>query len=342
MITIDGSLGEGGGQVLRTALSLAMITGEPLTITKIRAGRRKPGLMRQHLTAVRAAAEVCGADIAGDETGSTELEFRPGAVKHGVYRFAVGTAGSATLVLQTVLPALMAREGQSNLTLEGGTHNPLAPPYDFLERAFLPLLEKMGVKTASRLYRHGFYPAGGGRFTLDVTGGKLNPVTIARRGERPEITARCLYFGLSKTIPEREAAVLGSRLPGLAGPVEVRQVDSAGPGNAVVVDVADPSDGGVREVFTAFAERGVSAERVAENAAREAMEYAAAKAAVARHLADQLLLPMALAGGGEFTTLTPSRHTLTNIEVIKHFLPVAFEVRESGDKLFTVSCRAGA
>ena len=162
-MTVDGSKGEGGGQVLRTALALSLVSGQPFRIDRIRAGRAKPGLMRQHLTAVRAAAAIGQARVSGDHIGSTELAFTPSRVAGGDYTFAVGSAGSATLVLQTVLlPLLLARES-SRLTLEGGTHNPWAPPFDFLTRAFLPLVNRMGGRARASLIRPGFYPAGGGR-----------------------------------------------------------------------------------------------------------------------------------------------------------------------------------
>jgi RNA 3'-terminal phosphate cyclase (ATP) len=186
MITIDGSTGEGGGQVLRTSLGLSLVTGRPFRIENIRAGRQKPGLMRQHLTAVRAAAQISNATLSGDEIGSRELHFEPGAVKHGSYEFAVGTAGSATLVLQTVLPGLIVAQGPSQLTLKGGTHNPWSPPFDFLAKVFLPLLARMGANVTVKLVRPGFYPAGGGEFTVDIqpaTDGRLRPLELMERGE---------------------------------------------------------------------------------------------------------------------------------------------------------------
>ncbi len=340
MITIDGSLGEGGGQVLRTALSLAAITGETAAITNIRAKRRKPGLMRQHLTAVLAAGEICGAELSGAEIGSTELVFKPGRPRHGERSFSIGTAGSATLVLQTVLPPLLGIEGTSILTLEGGTHNPLAPPYDFLERAFLPLLAEMGARATPRLHRHGFYPAGGGRMTVEATGGALRPLCLTRRRSDPALKALCLYSSLPSSVAKREAETLAARFPQLAGKVEIRRVESPGPGNAVVVDAAieRAGEGGMVEVFTGFGEKGVSAEAVAAKLVDEVGEYLASEAAVGKRLADQLLLPMALAGGGEFTTLEPSLHTRTNIEVIQAFLPVRFSVRRIRDDLYAVSC----
>ena len=158
MITIDGLMGEGGGQVLRTSLGLSLVTGKPFRIEKIRAGGEKPGLMRQHLTAVRAAAQIGDAKVSGDEIGSRTLVFEPCPVRPGEYEFAVGTAGSATLVLQTVLPALIVASGPSRLTLKGGTHNPWSPPFDFLKKAFLPLLAKMGAAVTVELVRPGSTP----------------------------------------------------------------------------------------------------------------------------------------------------------------------------------------
>src|SRR5262245_57066518 len=172
ILTIDGSHGEGGGQILRSSLALSMVTGTPFRIENIRAKRKKPGLMRQHLTAVNAARQVSSAGVDGAAIGSTELVFHPGTVRPGDYQFAVGTAGSTTLVLQTVLPALLCAGGSSRLSFEGGTHNPFAPPFDFLERAFLPLMNRMGPKVAATLERPGFYPAGGGRFTVTIEASK--------------------------------------------------------------------------------------------------------------------------------------------------------------------------
>jgi RNA 3'-terminal phosphate cyclase (ATP) len=169
MITIDGSEGEGGGQILRTALSLSVATGKPFTIRSIRVRRTKPGLMRQHLTAVKAAAEISGARVEGAEVGATSLVFSPGPVKAGDYVFRIGSAGSTTLVLQTVLPPLAIAGAPSRIVIEGGTHNMGAPPFEFLDRAFLPLIRRMGFDVTARLTRHGFYPAGGGMIEVGIS-----------------------------------------------------------------------------------------------------------------------------------------------------------------------------
>ncbi|MFO7496188.1 MAG: RNA 3'-terminal phosphate cyclase, partial [Desulfobacterales bacterium] len=169
MVQIDGAQGEGGGQVLRTALALSLVTGQAFEIRRIRAGRERPGLMRQHLAAVRAAAAVGSGRVEGVSIGSARVTFVPGDVKPCSYRFTVGSAGSATLVLQTVLPALALAGGPSTVVLEGGTHNPFAPPFDFLQKAFLPLVGRMGPQVTVALQRPGFFPAGGGRFTARIT-----------------------------------------------------------------------------------------------------------------------------------------------------------------------------
>src|SRR5688572_15942956 len=183
MLTIDGSFGEGGGQILRSALALSMVTGRPFRIENIRANRDNPGLARQHLTAVQSAAALCGASVEGAELRSTALSFTPGPVKPGDYTFSVGSAGSTTLVLQTVLPALLAGREPSTLTLEGGTHNPFAPPLDFLEKSFLPVVSRMGPKIDIALEQPGFAPRGGGRFIVTVEpAGKLSRVDLPSRG----------------------------------------------------------------------------------------------------------------------------------------------------------------
>src|ERR1051325_4105851 len=208
MITIDGSFGEGGGQILRTSLALALVTGKPFRIERIRAGRKNPGLLRQHLTAVNAAAQIGRAEVAGASIGSRELTFAPQAVTAGSYHFAVGTAGSATLVLETVLPALLIADGPSALVLEGGTHNPYAPPFDFLDKTFLPLVCMMGPRVAARLERHGFYPAGGGKFIVDIEpAARLGRIELDERGDITGRRARALIANLPRQIAERELSV---------------------------------------------------------------------------------------------------------------------------------------
>ena len=336
MITIDGSLGEGGGQILRTSLALSLVTGQPFRIEKIRAGRKNPGLLRQHLTAVKAASEIGQADVKGDTIGSTQLTFTPGAIKPGEYAFAVGTAGSATLVLQTVLPALLVGDGETTtLTLEGGTHNPFAPPFDFLVKAFLPLINRMGAGVTATIERYGFYPAGGGRFVVSLNPAlQLHPLELIERGAFTGKAARAIVAHLPFDIAERELSLIGRKLdlPGEALHGETIKT-SPGPGNAVTVELTSQH---LTEVFTGFGERGVSAEAVANSVVKTAREYIAADVVVGEYLADQLLLPFALAGGGSFTTLPLSKHSTTNINVIQKFLDVNFDVTKLSNRAVRV------
>jgi RNA 3'-terminal phosphate cyclase (ATP) len=323
---IDGSRGEGGGQVLRTSLALSMITGTPVRIDNIRARRAKPGLMRQHLTALQAAARLSNADVEGDVVGSKEITFKPSAVTPGDHHFAIGTAGSTTLILQTVLPALILASGPSHLTLEGGTHNPMAPPFEFLDRAFLPLLRRMGPSVEVTLERAGFYPAGGGRLSVTVTpAAKLQGFDLLERGEIRNRRGTVLLANLAGHIGEREIQTLGHLTNWDPASFAFRRVDSAGPGNAVLLELESEA---VTEVFTAIGEIGVSAEAVAERVVKEMRAYLVADVPVGEHLADQLLLPLALAGSGSYRTLPLSLHAKTQIELIPEFLDVRIEVVE--------------
>ncbi len=329
MLILDGSLGEGGGQILRTSLALSMATRTPVRIEKIRARRRKPGLMRQHLTAVKAAAAVSSARVEGAVPGSDCVTFEPSEVEAGDYHFDVGTAGSATLVLQTVLPALLTAQGPSTLVLEGGTHNPFAPPFPFLDRAYLPLINCMGPEVRADLEQHGFFPAGGGRFRVEIRPCRhLTGLRVLERGEIRARRARALVARLNESIGRREIRRIEARLSWDRSCLEVEKVHSDGPGNVLLLEVQSEH---VTEVFTGFGKRGVPAERVADGAVNEVRRYLASGVPVGIHLADQLLLPLALAGGGSFRTLEPTQHTHTNIEVLKKFLDVDIRLTGGGD-----------
>lgn len=328
MLIIDGAQGEGGGQILRTALALSMCLAKPFKIIHIRATRKRPGLRPQHLMAVRAAAEISHADVTGVERDSPQLTFRPQGIYPGRYDFFIGTAGSTTLVLQTVLPALMLAGAPSSLVLEGGTHNPLAPPFDFLSRAFLPLLNRMGPQITATLERPGFYPAGGGRFRVEIQPARrLQALRLLERGEIRQQRAEILLAHLPEHIAQRERRVIQDGLHLAEDCVTIHLDTSApGPGNAVSVIVESEH---VTEVFSAIGERGTPAETVAGRVVEAVQAYLRANIAVGPYLADQLLLPMALCGAGAFLTLKPSRHTLTNIAVIKQFMPVDFILHET-------------
>jgi RNA 3'-terminal phosphate cyclase (ATP) len=336
MLTIDGSEGEGGGQILRTALALSMVTCTPFRIVKIRAGRTKPGLLRQHLTAVQAAAKISGAKLEGAGLGSQDLIFWPEKVRSGDYHFAIGTAGSTTLVLQSVLPALMLATGTSRITLEGGTHNPHAPPVDFLQHAFLPIVARMGPQIHLDLERYGFYPAGGGRFSVVIEPAqKLTPLSLLERGEITFRLCEATVAGLSNDIAHRELKTVAT---GLNWPEEVFSVRRAsanpGAGNILTIQIGSQY---VREVFTGFGERGIRAEAVGAHALEQAQQYLAANVPVGPFLADQLLIPFALAGTGCFATTALTRHAQTNINIIRCFLRTKIESTRSNPEKYQVT-----
>jgi len=321
MILIDGSHGEGGGQIVRSSIALSMVTGVPVRISNVRASRRKPGLLRQHLTAVQAAQQISGANVCGANLGSREVEFSPGAITPGDYEFAVGTAGSTTLVLQAVLPALLTAAGPSRLTLEGGTHNPMAPPFDFLALAYLPLVSKMGPKLTARLERYGFYPAGGGKFVIDIQPtDRLRSFELLERGEIRTRRARAAVANLPTHIAHREAKQLRRKLSWGVDDVEILEVEnSQGPGNVITIEIEAAN---VTEVFTGFGEVGRPAEAVAAAAVRQYRRYLKTTAAAGEYLTDQLLLPLAIAGAGSFSSVGLSRHSTTHIDLIRQFLDV--------------------
>lgn len=326
MLTIDGSFGEGGGQILRSSLALAMVTGRPFRIEKIRAGRDRPGLMRQHLTAVTAAARISQAEVTGADIGSTALEFRPGRVAPGVYDFAIGTAGSTTLVLQTVLPALLTAGGPSRLTFEGGTHNPFAPPFDFLDRAFLPLVNRMGPQVTATLRRPGFYPAGGGAFDVAIEPAPaLAGFELLERGEITCRRARILHAHLADHVARRECDLLKAQTGWDETCFVIEPAaGSRGPGNVVLIEIDAEH---VTEVFTGFGEVKRSAEAVATHALQRYQRWLKAGVPVGVYLADQILLLMALAGRGRYVTQPLSRHATTHVELIRRFAEI--DVRAS-------------
>jgi RNA 3'-terminal phosphate cyclase (ATP) len=328
MLTIDGAMGEGGGQILRSSLALSIITGTPITIENIRAKRDKPGLRRQHLTAVLAAAEICDAKVDGAKVSSSKLTFAPGKLKPGDYHFDIGSAGSTTLVVQTVLPPLMLASAPSRLLLKGGTHNIHAPPFDYLERAFVPPVNRMGPRIHVQLERYGFFPAGGGRFSVQIEPvAAMTPLVLVERGATLRREARALVAGLPLTIAERELAVVKNRLDWNDEELIARDLGHGfGPGNIVLLEIESEH---VTEVFTAFGQRGVPAEAVGAAAVDEAIAYEEAGVPVGPHLADQLILPLALAGGGSFVTMPLTLHTTTNIEVVQMFLPAKICVTET-------------
>ncbi|WP_200919845.1 RNA 3'-terminal phosphate cyclase [Duganella sp. Leaf126] len=325
LIELDGAAGEGGGQILRTALSLSMITGQPFRIVDIRAGRSRPGLLRQHLVAVQAAARICGASVEDVAVGARTLTFVPGAIRGGNHAFAIGSAGSATLVLQTVLPALLFAGEASQVTVTGGTHNAMAPPSHFLARAYGRVLAAMGAEVEFALRCFGFYPAGGGELVATVQPcAGLRPLALTERGARLRGYAESFVAGVPASVAARELACIGKGMGWREAQLCCHRLPAeVGPGNVLLITLEHEH---VTEVFAGFGEKIVRAETVAYRTLDCVRRYLASGAAVSEYLADQIMLLMALAGAGSFTTDVMSSHARTNAEVIARFLPVRFEI----------------
>ncbi|MDH4743922.1 RNA 3'-terminal phosphate cyclase [Sphingomonas sp. CBMAI 2297] len=318
MIIIDGSEGEGGGQIVRNSCALSLVTGQPFRIINTRGKREKPGLMRQHVTAIEAACAIGGATCEGVAVGASDFSFTPGRVAPGEYHFAVGTAGSTGLVLQTVLMPLLLAGGPSRLVLEGGTHNMLAPPFDFVAKAFAPVVRRMGAGIEMRLVRHGFYPRGGGRIEVDLIPRALAPIHCLDRGALLSVTGTALFAALPHGIAERELATARKLLPDWPErSFAVRELpDAQGPGNALLLEAVFEH---ATEIVTGFGRLGVSAEALAKTAAHRMAGFLESRAFAGPYLADQLLLPFAIAEGGSFTTVKPSQHARTAADVIARF-----------------------
>lgn len=316
MIILDGSLGEGGGQILRTALALSIVTGQPFVLDGVRAGRARPGLLRQHLTGLQAAAAISGATVEGATLGSLRVAFRPGPAVAGDYRFDIGSAGSAGLVLQTILPPLLQLKQASTVTVLGGTHNGAAPSFHFLDRCFAP---HVGLRL--HLERWGFYPAGGGQLRAEILPGQ-DPIDWLERGPIRRVQAHVALsqqpVGLGREALGRLALALGLEAPDLHLHIVP---EPRGPGFAVWVE-AQCEVG--TALFTAFGERRPSA-AAADVAVSDFLAWREQGAPVDAHLADQLLIPLALFGGA-FRTGPHSQHTVTNLQVIDRFLPGRLEV----------------
>lgn len=338
MLHLDGSYGEGGGQILRTALSLAAVTGVPVRIERIRAGRPKPGLRPQHLTAVQALARVCQAEVTGANLGSQALTFKPGVPKAGHYLFDVaqrtGSAGSVSLIAQALLPPLlMAAGAPTTVILKGGTHVPWSPPVHYLSHVFLPALALMGAKVDLALERWGWYPKGGGEVHLKIAPAR-GLTGIEWRTPAAPIAFQALSAAskLPEHVARRQAARLTARLKDKV-PVEIIPASGLDPGSFVFL-------WGPRAGFGALGARGKPAEQVADEVAEAYLTFLKSGAALDRHLADQILLYLALARGpSTFTTATVTSHLITNIWVIEQFLGPKFEVRGNLGELGEILCQ---
>ena len=314
IIVIDGAQGEGGGQILRTSLSIAMVTGRAVQVDNIRAGRSKPGLLRQHLACIRAAQAISQAEVIGAELGSRAVTFIPGPVRSGQYNFVVGSAGSTTLILQTVLMPLLLADGVSELKFEGGTHNGMAPSVDFIQHSFLPVLARMGVQVDIDLERFGFYPVGGGRWRARIHSLRnAQPLNLLAAGKLLDKTAVATSANINSLVNVRELQQVKKYSDWGTSTLESRSVSAIGPGNILSLRVRFET---ICAMFESVGVRGVSAERVADQALNMLTRYLRAAVPVDEFLADQLLVPLLLAKGGRFRTVAPSEHFQTNLAVI--------------------------
>jgi RNA 3'-phosphate cyclase len=337
MLHVDGSYGEGGGQILRTALSLAALTGVSVRIERIRARRSKPGLRPQHLTAVQAVARVSQAEVTGVNLGSQDLTFRPRTPQGGHYLFDVaektGSAGAVTLVAQALLPPLIKSGARVAVILKGGTHVPWSPPAHYLSHVFLPALAAMGAKVEMTLERWGWYPRGGGEIRLTIRGAR--PLSgVQWRTPAPSSAFRGLSAAakLPEHVARRQAARLAARLEETL-PVEIIPAGGQDPGSLVFL-------WGPQAGFASLGARGKPAEQVADDAVEAYLAFRASGAVLDRHLADQILIYLALARGpSRFTTESVTSHLLTNVWVIEQFLGPTFEIKGALGERGEISCR---
>jgi RNA 3'-terminal phosphate cyclase (ATP) len=340
-VAIDGSHGEGGGQILRTSVSLAALTGRPAVITNIRAGRAKPGLAAQHLASVRAAAELCGASLSGDAVGSQYLEIHPKRpVAAADYRFTIGTAGATGLVGQTVAVPL-ALAGGGRVTIYGGTHVPMAPTACYLEEVYAPALADLGLDLAVQNPKAGFFPKGGGELILQLAAGRPRPLDWTERGKLKRLVAVALTSGLEPHVAERGLKTLRQRLQGAGRPVTLENRSRPGEQAGAAVLVAGSCQRG-HFGFLALGQKGKPIEQVAQDATDAFWGWFRGEAVTEEHLADQLVLPLALAEGeSRWTTQRASLHLTTVLWVAQQFLPIRYDIQARADGGALVSLQGG-
>lgn len=338
---IDGQQGEGGGQVVRTSLSLAAALGRPITIQNVRGGRRKPGLLRQHRAALRAVRDITGGRVEGDELGSLSVRFVPGErCLGGNYHFGIGSAGSTMLVLQTILPPLFLADGPSTVTLEGGTHNPMAPPFEAFAESFLPQLRAMGLGIDATLERPGFFPAGGGFLRVEVQpAGATKALELLERGAPLPASCEVLLQNIGSGVAKREWKAFQKRTHWNSDQLSVNMIEGGkGPGNVMY---ARQPFANVAVVHASFGMREVSSEIVGSQLAGAVRAYESNDAPVCEHLADQLMLPLSLFGGGAYRCNQVSEHARTNADVINLFLPGAVTIECEGAPVDSSPRRGG-
>jgi RNA 3'-terminal phosphate cyclase (ATP) len=327
MLEIDGSFGEGGGQILRTSLSLSCLLNKPFRLFNIRRKRKKPGLMPQHLMGIRSLKLISNAGVDGDFQGSTELVFEPGEVIAGDYFFDIGTAGSTSLLLQAILPPLIFANNRSSLILRGGTHVPFSPSFHYINKIFIPVINKLGIEVKAGIESYGFYPKGGGKIHAEITpANEIETVKCLERGEFKNVYGFSGVGNLPLSIAERQKnaalAILVSH--GINAEVETISVPTPGRGTFIFLKAETEN---CLSGFSSLGERGKKAELVGEEAVKEFLDYYSSSACLDGHLADQIVLYLAIAKGeSSFTTTEISRHLLTNLWVIEKFLDIRYTI----------------
>jgi len=331
VITLDGSQGEGGGQILRTAVSLSSITGKPVMIENIRAGRKQGGLRPQHVTAIQAAAEICDAITDGVHVDSTTVTFEPGGpVKAGEYEWAVGTAGATTLVMQTVMLPLALAQGESRVKIHGGTHVSFSPSGHYLRDVYVPMLLRLGADVELYMDAYGWMPEGGGTLFAQIRGGaKLEGADMRDRGQVERVFGSAVGCNLPSHIPQRIANRALNLLETTDIPVDIRPLRtrsiSTGAGLFLTVELTNGRGG-----FGVLGRKGIPSETVAEQGVTELLNFLDSEAAADRYLADQLVLPLALADEPSAVAVEAfTDHLSTNIAVVRAFIDRPIELDKS-------------
>jgi RNA 3'-terminal phosphate cyclase (ATP) len=349
LVQIDGSFGEGGGQIIRTALSLAAITGRAVEISNVRGRRTKPGLQPQHLTAVRAAGSLCAATVSGDSVGSTHLVFEPQtSVQPGDYRFDIGTAGATSLVVQTVLMPLALVGGASGgasgtvsrVIVTGGTHVPHSPSVEYLEAVYVPVLRRAGLDVTLTYGAAGFYPRGGGHVEVEIAAPATSvpatsvpavppaPLDLGERGRLESLRAFVVTANLPAHVAERGAATVEQAMKAIGRKVVTEHRDKTSPGPGAAVVVAAQCQNGIA-AFSSVGELRKPMEKVAQAPCQEFLRWWKSGASCDEHLADQLVLPLCFASGeSQWTTPVVTEHLRTVLQVAQQFLPIQFWLEE--------------
>ena len=327
MIKIDGSQGEGGGQLVRSALTLSLLTGDRVQIDNIRANRPNPGLSHQHLAAVKAAQTIGKGEVNGGKLGSTKLEFHPRTIKPGRYRFNIGTAGATTLVLQTVFLPLSVAKATSSIKITGGTHVPWSPSYDYMEMQWLPYMNKLGFEAHISLDLAGFYPKGGGQIQGRIKPiESIYPLEILDRGPLKQIRGISAVANLDRRIAERQRNQVIRRLGDKykLNDIRVRQLPSNFKGTIMLLLGEFEFS---QCCYFSLGKPGKPAERVADEAINALESFMATNGVIDEYLADQLLLPLAFASGrSRFRSAKLTNHLITNADLIKKFINVEIDI----------------